>query len=146
MALLLLSLLLLTIKLYECQYVNITCSDAPLNSYPYCNSSLSIDERVDDLLSRLTLWEKVYLQNSDQGGVPRLGVPTLGHSECNRGSGVSTGNLQYCTQNVSVSDDFPLTCFPQAIVLAGSYSRDIMARMTRATAHEVRAKFNTGRK
>ena len=128
------------ISIQNAQYVNVTCADAPLNSYSYCNPDLPINERVDDLLSRLTLWEKVYLQNSDQGGVPRLGVPSLGHSECNRGTGVS--NLLSCTQNVSLSD-FPLTLFPQAINLAGAFSRDLVARMARAISNEVRAKMNT---
>ena len=101
------------------QLVNITCADPPLNTYPYCNSKLPIDQRVDDLLSRLTLWEKVFMQNSDQGGVPRLGVPTLGHSECNRGTEAIPGNINHCTApNTSISS-FPLSLFPQAINLAG---------------------------
>eukprot|EP01084_Bolivina_argentea_P274619 468129_1 len=137
-------LLLVSVLFESCisQYVNITCQDPPLNTYPYCNPKLPLDQRVDDLLSRLTLWEKVYLQNSDQGGVPRLGVPTLGHSECNRGTGVSGDNLPNCAQNVTVPYDFPLTLFPQAINLAGAFSRDIMARMARAISDEVRAKMN----
>ena len=136
-------LLLIVFEASRSQYVNITCKDAPLNTYPYCNAKLPIDERVDDLLSRLTLMEKVYMQNSDQGGVPRLGVPTLGHSECNRGTGVSGGNLKSCTKkNATVPDDFPLTCFPQAIILAGAFSRDLMARMARAISVELRGKFN----
>ena len=131
-------------QVIQSQYVNITCQDSPLNTYPYCNSKLPIDQRVDDLLSRLTLWEKVFMQNSDQGGVPRLGVPTLGHSECNRGTGTSQKPSD-CAIPFKQSD-FPLTAFPQAINLAGAFSRDLMAKMARAISNEVRAKFNTALK
>ena len=131
----------------QSQYVNITCADPPLNTYPYCDPKLPINQRVDDLLSRLTLMEKVILQNSDQGGVPRLGIPTLGHSECNRGTGVELTNAQKsnaCLKNFTIPDDFPLTAFPQAINSAGSFSRNLFGKMARAISNEVRAKFNRG--
>jgi hypothetical protein len=39
--------------------------------YPFQNPSLSFDQRVNDLVSRLSLREKVKLmQNNDGGGVP----------------------------------------------------------------------------
>lgn len=138
---------LFVFRLSITQYVNITCKDPPLNSYPYCNPKLPIDQRVDDLLSRLTLREKVFLQNSDQGGVPRLGVPTLGHSECNHGTFVSTPPYTpYCRQNITIPDDFPLTAFPQAINAAGAFSRELIGKMARAISDEVRAKYNTALK
>ena len=135
--------LLSLIAVTNCGWVNITCLDPPLNTYPYCNPKLPINQRVDDLLSRLTLWEKVIMQNSDQGGVPRLGVPTFAHSECNRGTPVSQGlGSGICQKNYTVPNDFPLTCFPQAINSAGAFSRELYAKMARAISNEARAKFN----
>eukprot|EP01084_Bolivina_argentea_P287347 493055_1 len=122
------------------QYPNITCKDAPLNTYPYCNPKLPINERVDDLLSRLTIYEKVTLYNSNQGGIPRLGVPTLGHSECNRGAPANPNHNECKPYNIP--QDFPLTCFPQAINAAGAFSPELHGRMARAISNEVRAKFN----
>ena len=41
----------------------------------YLDTNLSIAERVQDLLSRLTLDEKVGMMNHTAQGVPRLGIP-----------------------------------------------------------------------
>ena len=134
--------LVLLISILNGQYLNQTCADPPLNTYPYCNKSLPINERVDDLLSRLTIQEKVVMQNSDQGGVPRLGIATLGHSECNRGTEAIPGNINKCKAPNTTISSFPLSLFPQAVNLAGAFSRDIMSRMARAISDEVRAKYN----
>jgi len=60
------------------------CTTSEL-ALPFCNTALSIDQRVDDLVGRLTLAEKVAMigPNGTLGnecadhttGVPRLGVP-----------------------------------------------------------------------
>ena len=46
--------------------------------YPFCNTSLSTDERVKDLISRLNLTEKATLliaRESPLNSIPRLGIP-----------------------------------------------------------------------
>jgi hypothetical protein len=54
---------------------------------PFCNPKLSLNERLDDLISRLTLAEKQGLISPDilkkiddctcmDSGVPRLGIPS----------------------------------------------------------------------
>lgn len=51
------------------------CSIYPFNTYPYCNSSLTIDERVADIIARATPTEK-YGQLLNNGvGMPSLGIP-----------------------------------------------------------------------
>ena len=47
----------------------------PMNQPAYLDSNLPIPERVQDLLSRLTLDEKVAMMNHPAQGVPRLGIP-----------------------------------------------------------------------
>ena len=56
---------------------------APLNRVPaqtslpdYKNTSLPIDQRVDDLVSRMTLEEKVGQMMNDAPAIERLGVPS----------------------------------------------------------------------
>ena len=42
--------------------------------YPYCNSDLDIDTRLDDLMSRLSLEECASLLNSESPAIPHLGM------------------------------------------------------------------------
>ena len=42
--------------------------------YPFQNPSLKLEERVDDLVSRLTVDEKISMLTTWQKAVPRLGV------------------------------------------------------------------------
>ena len=44
------------------------------NKYRFRDSSLSFDERVKDLLSRLTIKEKAGLMSSHMAAVPRLDI------------------------------------------------------------------------
>ena len=122
------------ISLCLSQRINITCKDVPLNTYLYCDSSASLNDRVNDLLSRMTLIEKVTMHNSDNYGIPRLGILPLGHAECNRGTTV------YPTYNGS--PQFPTSTFPQATLLGGAFYRNGIQRMARAISNEVRAKYN----
>ncbi len=45
------------------------------NDYLFRNPALTTEERVKDLLSRLTLEEKVQLMKHDALAIPRLGIP-----------------------------------------------------------------------
>lgn len=55
------------------------CDSAPFNTYPYCNPELSVDVRVQDLLGRLTLDEKISQTMADNYPVPRLNIPPFGN-------------------------------------------------------------------
>src|ERR1035437_6030636 len=61
-----------------------------LKNYPFDNPNLPTEQRIDNLLSLMTLEEKIDCMsaslNTDRGlgidtGVPRLGVPNIGSSE-----------------------------------------------------------------
>ena len=50
----------------------------PHDAYPFCNAKLPKEQRVNDLISRLTLEEKPYLlvaRESPKGNISRLGIP-----------------------------------------------------------------------
>ncbi|XP_071137812.1 uncharacterized protein [Mytilus edulis] len=103
--------------------------------YPFSNTSLSWRERVDDLVSRLTMEEIMYQMARGGAGihggpapaVTRLGIgPYQWNTECLRGD-VQAGNA---------------TAFPEAIGLAATFSPDLIFRVAEATAKEVRAKHN----
>lgn len=77
---------------------NFACDkNAPATAkYGFCNVSLSYDARAKDLVSRLTLNEKVQQLVNKATGVPRLGVPPYEwwsealHGVSNVGPGVKT--------------------------------------------------------
>ncbi|KAK8623553.1 hypothetical protein V6N13_118436 [Hibiscus sabdariffa] len=50
-------------------------SDQPTKSYPFCNTTLPINQRVHDLISRLTLDEKISQLVNTAPPIPRLGIP-----------------------------------------------------------------------
>jgi beta-glucosidase len=54
--------------------------DAPQQQYPFRNSSLPAAQRIDNLLSLMTLDEKIDCLGTNTA-VPRLGVPSFGSSE-----------------------------------------------------------------
>ncbi len=97
--------------------------------YPFQNPDLSIEERANDLVSRLTLEEKVSQMLNRTPAVERLGVlPYDWWNECLHG----IGRTEYKT-----------TVFPQAIAMAAGWDADAMHQMADFTATEGRAIYNT---
>ena len=95
--------------------------------YPFQNPALSIEERVDDLVGRLTLEEKMLQLRYDAAAVERLGIPAYNWwNECLHG----------------VARNGRATVFPQAIGMAATFDVDLMKRIGSAIGDEGRAKFN----
>ena len=96
------------------------------NSLPYLNPFAAPEERVGDLLSRLTLPEKVNLLQSGPiniSSVPRLQVPRTTFAECLHG---------YCSGT-------PSSLFPQSISLAATFNPSLVTRVAAAIGMEARA-------
>ena len=93
------------------------------DSAPYKNPELSIEERVNDLLPRLTLEEKAHQMASFFPNANiRLGIPHMQAGEALHG---------VC---------LPLaTSFPMAMALAGTWDPDLIERMAGIIAKEARA-------
>lgn len=52
--------------------------EPPHDQYPFCDATLPLDQRLDDLIGRLVLGEKPYLltaRESPKGNISRLGIP-----------------------------------------------------------------------
>ncbi len=100
-----------------------TKKDAP----PYQNTDLSVDERVEDLVSRMTLEQKIAQLNYDAPAIDSLGIQKYNWwNECLHG--VARSGLA--------------TVFPQAIGLAASWDTDMMSRVGEAISDEGRAKYH----
>jgi len=98
-------------------------------NYPFQNPNLSVEERASDLVSRLTLEEKVSQMLNRTPAVERLGVPPYDWwNECLHG----IARTEYKT-----------TVFPQAIAMAAGWDVNAMHQMADFTATEGRAIYNT---
>ena len=94
--------------------------DAKTKGLPFCLASLKVEDRVKDLIGRLTLQEKVKLLVSGAAAVPRLGIKGYEwwsealHGVSNVGPGTKFGG------------DFPgATSFPQVITTAASFNASL---------------------
>jgi beta-glucosidase len=115
--------------------LSITCrfavsQDRPTSStpsFPFQNPGLSVEQRLDDLLSRLTLNEKVGQMLYNAPAITRLGIP-----EYNWWGEALHG----------VARAGKATVFPQSIGLAATWDTDLMLRVSTAISDEARAKHH----
>lgn len=106
-------------------------SNAWAQQYPYQNPDLSSEQRAKDLMSRLTLKEKVALMLDESEAIPRLGIKKFNWwSEGLHG-------IRY-GYNVSV--------FPQSIGLAASFDDNLVYNVFNAISDEFRAKYHENRR
>lgn len=101
--------------------------NAAAQNFPFQNAGLPVDERVDDLVGRMTLEEKISQMMNDAPAIERLGVPAYNWwNECLHGvarSGIAT-------------------VFPQAIGMAASFDPEAMYRTAEVISDEARAKYH----
>ncbi len=97
------------------------------SSFPFADASLTIDERVEDLIARLSTEEKIAQLLYDAPTIKRLGIPAYNWwSECLHG----------------IARNGKATIFPQAIGLGATWDTDLIERIAQSIALEGRAKFN----
>ncbi len=90
------------------------------------NPKLSIDDRVADLVGRMTLEEKVSQMMYDSPAIERLGIPAYNWwNECLHG----------------VARAGRATVFPQAIGMAATFDEDLVSRVSTAISDEARAMY-----
>lgn len=93
----------------------------------YTNPDSPIEARVADLISRMTLEEKVSQMIHDAPGIERLGIPPYNWwNECLHGVG-----------RAGIA-----TVFPQAIGLAATWNMELMHQIAVAISDEARAKHH----
>lgn len=119
------------------------CSAAPFASYQYCNASLSTDERVADLVARLMPADFAGLLSNGDIGIPRLGVPAIGYSECLHGTLAECGQ-PYTSPDGSFTSTGCPTSFPHLLMLAGSFNRSLWAAVASAISDENRGLWAQG--
>lgn len=97
------------------------------SGYPFQNPELSFEERVNDLVSRMTLKEKADQLLYTAPAIPRLGVPSYNWwNEALHG----VARAGYAT------------VFPQSITIANSWDEGLMYNVASAISDEARAKYH----
>ena len=102
---------------------------APPSTHPpiYTNASLPVEQRVDDLVSRMTLSEKISQMGSMAPAIERLGIPQ--YNWWNEAlHGVARAGIA--------------TVFPQVIGLAATWNTDLIHQMAEVISDEGRAKYH----
>jgi beta-glucosidase len=100
-------------------------SDKP--EYPFLNTDLSIEQRVNDLVSRMTLEEKISQIQSSSKAITRLGIPEYHWwNECLHG----------------VARNGIATVFPQAIGMAATWNPELIEKEADVISTEARAKHH----
>ena len=104
-----------------------TVASAQTSDAPYLNPTLPVDQRVEDLVSRMTLEEKASQLVNQARAIPRLQVPEYDYwSEALHGvaaSGVAT-------------------VFPQAIALSATWDERLLHEVASVIGTEARAKHH----
>ncbi|HWD91760.1 MAG TPA: glycoside hydrolase family 3 C-terminal domain-containing protein [Verrucomicrobiae bacterium] len=107
----------------------------------YLDSNQPLETQVEDLLSRMTLEEKIALVHDDTrfttAAIPRLGIPTRGMSD--GPNGVREEIMPHSWDPAGRTDDFS-TAMPVGICLAATWDPDLGHREGEAIGQEARAR------
>ncbi|BBN11894.1 beta-glucosidase [Marchantia polymorpha subsp. ruderalis] len=114
------------------------CTSRESKSYSFCDKALSIDERVADLISRLSLEEKISQLGNGADAISSVDVPAY------QWWGEALHGVAYCP---SVHWDGPVkgaTSFPMPISLAASFNKSLWNKIGQVISTEGRAMHNLG--
>ena len=109
---------------------------AAQTKYPFQNTALSDVARVDNLLSLMTIDEKVDALSTNLG-VPRLGIRNTGHSEGLHGMALG-GPGNWGGRAKGVPKTYPTTTFPQAYGLGETWDPELIQQVADIEATDVR--------
>ncbi|CAL5434414.1 unnamed protein product [Camellia sinensis] len=111
-----------------------------LGSFGFCDWSLGVKKRVEDLVKRLTLQEKIGSLGDIGGSVSRLGIPE--YKWWSEGlHGVAPG-WHGGTRFFELVPG--ATSFPQVILTAASFNVTLFEAIGKAVSTEARAMYNVG--
>ena len=112
-------------KLFVALFAAIGATSVCAQSLPYQNPKLPAAQRADDLLSRLTLDEKVKLMMDTSPAIPRLGIP----------------QFQWWNEALhGIGRNGYATVFPITMAMAASWDDALLHRVFTAVSDEARVK------
>lgn len=109
-------------------FLFITTASFAQTQYSFQNTTLPFEQRVNDLVSRLTLEEKVGQMLNSAPAIPRLGIPAYDWwNEVLHGV---------------ARTPYKVTVFPQAIAMAATFDTNSLKKMAEYSATEGRVIYN----
>jgi beta-glucosidase-like glycosyl hydrolase len=123
---------------FACPRYDLQPCVAPNNNFPFCNTSLTIDERVADLVSRIKVADYPDQFLNGASSIDYLGIPAYQWwDEATHGVGYSPGvNFSPPTSNA--------TSFPEPILTASSFNTTLFNAIGGAVSDEASAFINVG--
>ena len=117
--------LILILSLSTTTFISI--AQQSIYQFPFRNPALTLDERVNDLISRMTLQEKADQLLFTAPAIPHLGIPAYNWwNEALHG----VARAGYAT------------VFPQSITIANSWDESLLFNVANAISDEARAKYH----
>src|SRR5437868_766211 len=104
--------------------------------YPFQNPDLPIEQRIDNILSLMTLDEKIECLDTNPS-VPRLGIKASGHVEGIHG--LTQGGPGKWGRPLTI----PSTTFPQGIGLGETWDKDLLRQVGAVEGYEARYVFQS---
>jgi beta-glucosidase len=116
------------IKLIIALLISCYCTGQDSDKFRYQNTKLSFEERVNDLVSQLTLEEKVSQMLNSSPAIHRLEIPAY--------------DWWNETLHGVARTPFKTTVYPQAIAMAATFDKNSLFKMADYSALEGRAIYN----
>jgi beta-glucosidase len=116
-----------TIVVVSLFFIFLSYFSAGQGPFPFNNPELSLDERVEDLVNRMTLEEKASQMINASAAIPRLGVP------------------EYDWWNEALhglARSGEATVFPQAIGMGATFDEELVHQVASTISDEARANYN----
>ena len=118
-------------------FILVHCSVSAQPAFPFQNTTLTDNVRLDNLLSLMTLDEKVNALSTSLG-VPRLGIRNTGQSEGLHGMALGGPANWGDFANRVNPKTYPTTIFPQSYGLGETWNPELIQQVADIEATEIR--------
>ena len=125
-----------SIALIVCVVVALLPQTSRPTHYPFQNPDLPIEQRIDNILSLMTIEEKIECLDTNPS-VPRLGIKASGHVEGIHG--LTQGGPGKWGRPLTI----PSTTFPQGIGLGETWDTDLLRQVGAVEGYEARYVFQS---
>lgn len=113
------------------------CSTAPWSGLPFCDTALTLDARLDDLLSRMTLADRIQQLSANSAGAPSVGLGVWSPGDFTHSAG------EPLSQTYAFSGGGN-TVYPAPSALGQAFNRSLWAVVGNRIGDESRALYNAG--